>query len=263
MTEWTFGPDSMMWKVNRESILLLGGRAALLMQLAHPSVAAGVAQHSDFRADPVRRLRRTLDATASVIFGDVETSRRTANVIKAVHARIHGVTPEGRPYSAQDPRLLLWVHETLVDSSIRVYEGCVRPLSENEIERLYDETKVFAGMFNIPNNLIPPTLADMRSDMNLRIDNGEVRVSDQARELADPIIRPIKVLPRSLANRAAVITAALLPPAIRAGYGLRLGLADRTLLAFGGRAARFVLPRLPQGLRSLPLGRIATRNAIG
>ena len=74
MTDWLFGPGSMMWTVNRESVLLLGGRAALLMQLAHPLVAAGVADHSDFRSDSLRRLRRTLDSMLSIIFGDVETA---------------------------------------------------------------------------------------------------------------------------------------------------------------------------------------------
>ena len=263
VTEWTFGPDSMMWRVNRESVLLLGGRAALLMQLAHPSVAAGVADHSDFRMDPIKRLRRTLNATVSVIFGDVETSLRTVDSIKAVHKRIHGVTPEGRPYSAADPHLLLWVHETLVDSSIKVYEACVKPLSDDETQRLYEETRVFARLFDIPDEVVPPSLAEMRSHMTQRVESGEVRVGDQARELADPIIRPIKVMPRSVANRAAVITAALLPPSIRAAYGLRVGFADRTLLAFGGRAARLVLPRLPQSLRSLSWGQIAVRSPSG
>src|SRR6185503_3687145 len=83
-----FGPGSVTWRVNREQALLLGGGCALLEQLAHPMVAAGVSDHSDFRTDPLKRLRRTLDATLAIIFGTTEEARRAADGIRAVHSRV-------------------------------------------------------------------------------------------------------------------------------------------------------------------------------
>ena len=250
-----FGPGSMMWKVNRESVLLLGGRAALLMQLAHPLVAAGVADHSDFRADPVTRLKRTLEATLAIVFGDVQTAHASIERINAVHATVKGVSPDGVPYSALDPRLLLWVHATLTDAAVRVYEAAFGPLDPDEIDSYYGETKVIAELFGIPEDMIPGSIHAMRAWMDERIATGEVRVTDQARELAEPILRPLRVIPQRLARSTALIEAALLPEPIREGYGLRVRLPGRVLLRVGGRATRAVLPRVPPRIRNFPFSR--------
>jgi len=108
-----FGPDSLTWRVNREQALLLGGGRALLLQLAHPLVAAGVADHSDFRSDPLRRLRRTLDATLAMIFGTTAEAEAAAAGVRAVHERVTGTLrtrvgrfDAGTPYRAEDPALL-------------------------------------------------------------------------------------------------------------------------------------------------------------
>src|SRR5437764_11243732 len=102
-----FPRDAVIRRVNGEGVLLLGGGRALLMQLAHPSVAAGVADHSDFRRDPMSRLQRTLDATNTIVFGSEEQARQTAAAIQRVHD-----TVTGPGYRANDPDLLLWVHAT-------------------------------------------------------------------------------------------------------------------------------------------------------
>jgi uncharacterized protein (DUF2236 family) len=250
-----FGPDSMMWKINRESVLLLGGRAALLMQLAHPLVAAGVADHSDFRADPLARLRRTLEATLAIVFGDVKTAHSSIDRINAVHASVKGESPEGVEYSALDPRLLLWVHSTLTDAAVSVYESAFGALPEKEIEQYYAETRVIAELFGIPESVVPESLGAMRAWMAEMIKTGEVRVTDQARELAEPILRPLRVIPSRLARSTALIEAALLPEPIREGYGLKVKWPGRLVLAAGGRATRAVLPRLPARIRSLPFRR--------
>jgi uncharacterized protein (DUF2236 family) len=252
----------MMWRINRESVLLLGGPATLLMQLADPLVAAGVAYHSDFRADPIKRLRRTLGATLSIVFGDEETARRTAASVNAVHDRVAGVAPDGRRYSARDPSLLLWVHSTLVESSLRVYESFVALLSSEEEARYYEETKVVARLFEIPDDLIPPSLADLRDDMSVRIASGEVAVGALARELAEPILRPWNVVPKRVAIESAVVTAALLPRPIRDGYGLKLRRPGSALLAAGTRASRLALPLVPRRLRHLPHAQAALNRTL-
>ncbi len=250
--DYMFGPGSMMWKINRESVLLLGGRAALLMQLAHPLVAAGVADHSEFQAEPLKRLRRTLEATTAIVFGDVRAAKASVDRINAVHASVSGTAPDGTLYSALDPNLLLWVHSTLTDAAVKVYESCFGPIEPEEMKRYYEETKVFAELFGIPETILPPSLDALREWMTGKIATGEVAVSDQARELAEPILRPLRVVPLRLARSSAFVTAALLPEPIREGYGLRVGRAGRTFLALGGRTSRAVLPKVPSRIRNFP-----------
>src|SRR5918999_4689379 len=131
--------DSMMATVNRERVLLVGGQRALVMQLAHPLVAAGVDQHSDFPARALERLRRTLDLSLTLIYGTPVEAEAAAAGIRSVHERVTG-TAEGRSYAATDPALLLWVNATLVDTTLIVYERFVRRLSEGERRRYYLET---------------------------------------------------------------------------------------------------------------------------
>src|SRR5260370_40958496 len=132
MRAGSFPDDSIIRRVNRENVLLLGGGRALLMQLAHPLVAAGVDEHSDFRDRPIRRLRRTVQMMMAIVFGDRETALAAARSVNRVHGRV-----QGAGYRALDPDLLLWVHATLVDSSLATYETFVRPLRDEEREGFY------------------------------------------------------------------------------------------------------------------------------
>jgi uncharacterized protein (DUF2236 family) len=257
MSEWLFGPDSMMWRINRESVLLLGGRSALLMQLAHPLVAAGVADHSDFPSDSVKRLRRTLDSMLSIVFGDEESARRTAAAVNRVHQHVNGVAMDGRSYSALDSHLMQWVHSTLVDSSVRVYEACVATLTDEELARYYEESKVVGELFGIPRADLPASLQEMRDWMREMIASGEVVVTPLAREIAAPILKSLPFVPLRLARSAAVVEAGLLPRSIREGYGLKLSRPRSAVLALGRSTSRLLWPRLPHGLRAWSLAKKA------
>ena len=109
-------------------VLLLAGGRALLMQLAHPKVAAGVAEHSHFKADPLGRLYRTMSAMWSIVFDETSAARASLEQVKSVHRRIHGIVspaeslPFGTHYDALDIELLLWVHATLIDSAMVAYD---------------------------------------------------------------------------------------------------------------------------------------------
>src|SRR5919199_1643452 len=131
-----FGPGSVTWRVNREGVLLVGGGAALVLQVAHPLVAAGVAQHSNYREDPWGRLYRTLDITTRIVFGSTRTAEGAAAQLREMHGRIRGASasgggryPAGTRYSARNPELVMWVHATLVRTSLDVYQLYVRPLT--------------------------------------------------------------------------------------------------------------------------------------
>jgi uncharacterized protein (DUF2236 family) len=244
-----FDDSSITRRVSRENILMLGGGRALLMQLAHPKVAAGVDEHSDFRTQPVRRLRRTIRVTMAIIFGDRETALAAARSVNHVHARVRG-----QDYRALDPDLLLWVHATLTDSALVTYETFVRRLPAHEREDFYQESKVIGELLGIPRDRFPATLGDFEAYVDKMLSAGPVRVGKVALELAAQVLRPrVRLLPGPVMVPFEVITAGLMPPELRSQYGLRWG--SRQQRAF--RLAVTALPRVvaltPPMLRVWPL----------
>jgi uncharacterized protein (DUF2236 family) len=202
--------------VNRENILLLGGGRALLMQLAHPQVAAGVDEHSDFRAHPIRRLRRTIRMTMAIVFGDRETALAAARGVNQVHSKV-----QGRDYRALDPDLLLWVYATLADTALVTYETFVQRLLPNERETFHQEFKLLGELLGIPRERFPSTVRDFDAYLGEMVSSGPVRVNDRARELAAQVMQPrVRLLSGPVMLPLNVITTGLLTPALRAQYGL-------------------------------------------
>src|SRR5256886_11336519 len=185
MREGLYPEGSITRRVNRENVLILGGGRALLMQLAHPMVAAGVDEHSDFRQRPMYRLRRTIRLTMAIVFGDRETALAAARAVNQTHGRVRG-----ERYRALDPDLLLWVHATLVDSALATYETFVKPLPAREREDFYQESKVLGTLLGIPGDRFAPTYADFGSYLERMVSQGEVRVGQRAAELARLVLRP-------------------------------------------------------------------------
>src|SRR5438876_5204574 len=194
-----YGPGSVAWRLNREAMLLLGaGPRALLMQIAHPLVAEGVEQHSNFRADPWIRLRDTLQSSFRVVYGSGETTRAEIRRLNVLHRAIAGPVedPVARQmgqvdYSARDPELLLWVHATLVDSTLAGYEAWIEPLTEEERAAYYLETRPIGRAFGIPDDLLPADLAAFRTYLAAMLaPDGPIRVTPTARELAVTILHP-------------------------------------------------------------------------
>src|SRR3979411_1796617 len=185
MAEGLYAEDSITRRVSRENILMLGGGRALLMQLAHPKVAAGVDEHSDFRTQPFRRLRRTIHVTMAIIFGDRETAVAAARSVNQVHAQVRGAH-----YRALDPDLLLWVHASLPDSALVTYETFVRRLPAQEREDFYQESKLIGELLGIPHDRFPATLRDFDTYLEQMMSTGPVRVGMLALELAGQGLRP-------------------------------------------------------------------------
>lgn len=117
-----FGPDAPIRRVHMDSSMFIGGLRALLLQSLHPLAMAGVAQHSDYRTDPWGRLQRTSLYLAVTTFGVAEDAERAVAKVRGIHRRVHGVAPDGRPYRADDPHLLKWVHLAEIDSFLRTYQ---------------------------------------------------------------------------------------------------------------------------------------------
>ena len=251
-----FGPHSILWRVNRESAVTLAGTCAILMQFAHPKVAAGVREHSRYQVDAVGRLRRTLDLTLAIVFGPRPAALEAVRAINARHRSVRGPG-----YSATDPELLLWVHATLVYSAIRGYRALVGPLTDAEADRYYQDTKEIGVLLGIPREIFPERVDAFEAYLERMIESREVAVGAQARLMADLVLRPsFRGVPRLAFAPLTAITAGLLPPRLRDGYELKWGRPQRAVFA----ACRAGLPRLvaiaPGPVRLLPPARLAYRR---
>ncbi len=244
-----YSEESVTRRVNRENVLLLGGGRALLMQLAHPSVAAGVDEHSDFRHRPVYRLRRTVRLTMAIVFGDRETAMAAARAVNQAHANVRGAG-----YHAMDPDLLLWVHATLVDSALLTYETFVHPLPAREREQFYQESKLLGSLLGIPEDRFPEGIRDFHAYIERMLADGTVRVSPQALELGRLVVRPrVLRLPGPLFVPLEIVTTGLLPPALREQYGLAWNRPQQRLYRLALRAVPRIVAVTPPVLRVWPL----------
>ena len=264
-----FGPDSVTWRVNREQALLLGGGCALLEQLAHPLVAAGVSDHSDFRDDPLKRLRRTLDATLAIVFGTSAEAEQAAAGIRAVHSRVKGTLradtgrfPAGTRYTAEEPSLLAWVNATLFDTSIRTYELLFAPLSSDDLDRYYAESCRVARTLGVPDIQLPPTIAEFRLWWAEMLRGDDVAIGAEGRELAQAVLTPkIRFVPRPAFAPLSLFTLGLLPESVRDRYGFRWsGAKERTFRA-SAAAVGAAAKALPSRVRLFPQARAAERRA--
>lgn len=244
-----YAEDSITRRVSRENILMLGGGRALLMQLAHPKVAAGVDEHSDFRTQPIRRLRRTVRMTMAIVFGERDTALAAARTVNQVHTRVRG-----RDYRALDPDLLMWVHATLVDSALVTYATFVKRLTDREKEDFYQESKLMGELLGIPSAHFPTRLRDFDAYVDAMIATGPIEVGEQARALARLVLRPpLRLLPGPVMVPFEIVTAGLLPETLRQQYGLRWGLAQRRAYRFAVASVPRVVAVTPPILRVWPL----------
>jgi uncharacterized protein (DUF2236 family) len=244
-----FAEDSVTRRVNRENILLLGGGRALLMQIAHPKVALGVDEHSDFRKDPIRRLRRTIRMTMAIVFGDRETALEAARAVNQAHARVRG-----RGYRALDPDLLLWVHATLADTALVTYETFVQRLSTRDREDFYQEFKLMSVMLGIPRGHFPATLRDFHMYLEGMMSSGPVRVGRRAQDLAKQILRPrLRLVPSPVMIPLEIITTGLLPSTLRAQYCLAWGPVQQHAYRLAVRTLPRIVALTPPVIRVWPL----------
>jgi uncharacterized protein (DUF2236 family) len=246
-------------------MLLLGaGPRALLLQLAHPQVAAGVADHSDFRSDPWARLRGTLRSYLRIVYGTGTAARAEIRRLNGLHRTITGPT-----YRARDPELSLWVHATLVESTIVVADAWLEPLSRDRRSRYYAETLPIGRAFGIPSALLPPDLeAFDRYVADAIGPAGPVRVGEIARDLAwtvlhpplGPVLPPLAAIPPAVYAWTLWPSLGLLPPTIRDAYGLRWGLRERAASVWLTTAWQAWRPILPPAFRQMPQALAADRR---
>lgn len=265
-----FGPGSEVWRINREAVIFLGGGRAALLQLAHPFVAQAVADHSTTRTDPLGRFLRTFEQVFAMVYGDQEQAFAAARRVHAVHDRILGVLPErvgpyaeGTPYAANTPDALLWVHATLWDTSIQVSELVMGPLADDVKAAYYEETKRFAWLFAVPDDLIPETWNDFQRYCQGMYASPQLCVGRAGADLGRFLLDPARTRLGPGWNWYAIMTAGLLPERIRHAFGLDFGAFERRVFDGSIAALHATWWLLPSATRYLPAYLDAQRRLAG
>jgi uncharacterized protein (DUF2236 family) len=262
-------PGGITWTIAGERLAVLAWPRAILLQLAHPLVAAGVAQHSGFRSSPFApfaRLHATVGTMRELVFGSDDAAAAAARRIQGIHDRVNGTLRQpagphagGTPYSAHDPALLLWVHATLLDSHVRILERVLRPITPDERDCYCRETAPFAEVLGATPDDVPRTWQRLQDYLDAEFESGRVTVGADARALAPAILRPaFGGLLWPLQSVGELVTIGSLPPAIREDYRFtwnarRHHRRDRALATL--RALRAVTPdvlaRWPEARRGI------------
>jgi len=250
-----FGPSSVSWKINRESALFLGAGRAALLQLAHPWVAAALDRHSTLRSDPLARFHNTFRIVFTMIFGTLEQALAASRHVYNLHTRVQGEMPEtvatykkGSRYQANEINALLWVYATLIESAVLAYDSVLPPLTRDEREAYYDESKILAALFGIPPSALPANWQGFKAYTRGMCASEMLGVNTLSREMAHRILQgdgtwvPVPAWYRAL-------TVGSLPERFRGEFSLAYG--DREA-AKAMRARRWlprIYRRLPDAIR--------------
>lgn len=243
-------------KLNGERFVVLSWSRAILLQMAHPLIATGVAEHSTFRGGAgaaARRAHNTIGAMLSLTFGDEPARETTLARIRGIHRTVRGMLPRpagrfpaGTPYSAEDPELLLWVHATLLDSIPDMYQRVVGPLTSEELDAFCAESAPTLVALGGDAAQAPRTWRALCDYVERVHRAGVLAITQEARHIAEGVLTPrIAGLPFPGGSVHRLITIGLLPESIRSAYGFAWDAArarrlDRALRFL--RAARRVCP---------------------
>lgn len=244
------GPRSLAWRLGTDLGLFLGGGRAALLQLAHPMVAYAIDHHSHTRTDVVGRFQRTFHNVFAMVFGSLDDAFAAARRVHNIHTRIHGTIPiaigayrAGTPYHANDPSSLLWVHTTLVDTTIHVRELLDGPLSITTKDAYVIELHRFAALFGIPPALLPKSWAEHARYTQTMLASDRLTVAPCARDMARFLIGRGGRIQPPLGRISELVTHALLPLRLAEQFALR-GAPRRTQLGLTAFAACYrAIPR--------------------
>ncbi len=255
-----FSPESVFWRVSREPTLLLAGMRALLLQIAHPKVAQGVADHSRYREDPLGRGMRTFTAVYSLVFGTREEAIEAAVRVRGVHNRVHGRVVEPLPpgiepfYDANDPELLFWVAATLMDSAVVAYELFNTSLTAREKDQFYQEAKRFGQLFGIPEQRYPRCWDDFQNWWRQMLCSDALAVTDTAYRIYRCLLTGTW-LTRVLAPFNYSMAVMLLPEPVANEFGMRRNTPARLTFHTILWITRALVRVAPRSLRGVPAAR--------
>jgi uncharacterized protein (DUF2236 family) len=253
--------ESVTWRIAGDARLFAASGYALLLQVSHPSVGAGVSQHSNFKQDPWGRLLRTLDYTSSMVYGGPELAWEVGRRVRAMHNRIEGVRPDGVRYHALDPAPYAWVHATLAESIIRGHGiFCAPPLRPDETERFWSEWRRLGRLIGVRDDDLPETWPELLAYFD-RVVADELQDTEAAQDvigaLRDPAAPPLpwmrdgiwRLLRWPYARTGALATIGMLPPPLRERLGVRWSATNQLRFRALARASRASGPLLPPQAR--------------
>lgn len=256
MSEFFFPPDSTIWRINRERVLLLGGARALLMQIAHPMVAEAVYHHSYVFKKPLLRLHRTLRLTLALVYGTVPEVQNAVAEIDHAHrpavGRLEnavGAYASGAAYNPRNPRQALWVQATLVEGAVYGYEQFIHPLSDDDKQAFYDDSKRVGELLGIKRPMFPAAYDGLLDYMQQAVHSGEVVVSNKARAIAPFLMGQSLPVVKYAAYPTFRLTVGLLPPEIRTQFGYTFSEREQRLLHLFCRGIQTFVPVLPPVVR--------------
>jgi len=253
-------------KINRETVVLLGWGRAILLQFAHPLVAAAIADHSRFDGGVggyVRRARHTVSAMLTITFGSKTEARAVISQINTIHGQVHGrlgekagmFSPE-TVYCARDPYLLRWVHATMLDSLPLAYELFVGPLTREEKDQYCAEAAEAGALFGIPDKLLPTRCDELENYMQQMLVSGELSIIPRARTLAQVLLAsPLGPAGTPLFRLVRLLTIGQLPATIRDGYGFEWGGRQEWFFRQTAALVRHARACMPPLLREWPPAR--------
>jgi uncharacterized protein (DUF2236 family) len=255
--EGVLGPASVTWRVNREAAIFLGAGRALLLQLAHPWVAAAIADHSRVFADPLGRFHRTFNVTFTMVFGSLEQALASSRRLYRRHTSVTGVLseaagsfPPASPYCANEVAALQWVHATLTETALLAHDLVLPQLADDERDRYWIEARLFAGLFGIPQSSQPADWKSFTAYTAAMATSDVLTVNSAARDIAGQIFSG-----RVTGIRVPVwywaLTAQMLPERLRMGFGLPFGAAERRSANRALDLIRRIYPLLPDRLRTV------------
>lgn len=254
--EALFAPDSVSWRVMKNPVaLIVGGVAAVILELAEPRVRTGVWEHTSFRRDPVTRMRRTGYAAWVTIYAPAEAARAMIAGVVRAHERIEGATPAGVAYRANDAELLTWVHATAGFGFYEAYARFVRPLTAEELDRVYTEGGAAAALYGVRGS--PRSAAEMEAlfaAMAPKLERSDIIFEFLDIVRAAPLL-PVRRLQRLLVRGAVEITPAWARELLGLGpeFGLKRG-HETLLRALGAVSERWVIEDAPPARACKRLG---------
>ena len=258
-----FGPNSMMWEINKEITVLFGGARALLMHAAHPLIAAGARQTSFYQRDPWKRLIRTLSLQNSVTFGTRQEADDSATRINRLHEVIKGEDiVSGGYYDALDHEQLLWVHACLQLSSIYFYEKTVRKLTDVEKNKYHEENMLAAKLVLINTKVMPNSHKELKNWVIEKSKSKDyLMMTDVAKDVQDIISGgPVPKHIKPIWPFISFIAFHTLPDEFKTIYGIKTTKLKSVILNFNLNFLKFTRPFLPPFFRLIPPARWARQR---
>jgi uncharacterized protein (DUF2236 family) len=255
-------PGSVVWRYAGDARILATAEYALVLQVAHPTVGAGVREHSNYASDPWGRLLRTLDYSYLMVYGGPDAAAATGRWVREMHKRIKGITAAGRRYSALEPEAYAWVHATLAEAIVTGHRHFGTPLRADEVERFWSEWRSLGRLLGLREKDLPHGWSAFRAYFERMVEE-RLEHTDAVRDLFSALARPARppipllsepswrVARIPIVRLISLATVGLLPSLLRERFGLRWTGRQELVLRALAKASRSATPVMPDRLRNV------------